>query len=221
MTRPTITLYLDTVSPFAYVAYYITRNDPVFSNCDVTYVPIFLGGVMKATNNRPPIEVKNKDKWIHLERVRWARLFSVPMNESISDDFPPLTLSIMRALCALTLLYPDSHKKLCKLFDALFHAYWVEQQPTHKPEVLTRVLTDALGVQDTRKVIDIAGKEGKQILAKNTDQALADGAFGLPWFKCTNSEGKTESFWGVDHMGQVCMFLDLDKPKQGGWKAVL
>lgn len=67
----------------------------------------------------------------------------------------------------------------------------------------------------------MAPKEGKPILLKNTDKALADGAFGLPWYTCTNSKGETEGFWGVDHLGQVCEYLDLEKPKQGGWRALL
>jgi 2-hydroxychromene-2-carboxylate isomerase len=64
-------------------------------------------------------------------------------------------------------------------------------------------------------------KEGKDLLLKNSDIAFDDGAFGLPWFTCTNSEGKTEGFWGVDHLGQVSDFLGLDRPKMGGWKALL
>jgi 2-hydroxychromene-2-carboxylate isomerase len=50
----------------------------------------------------------------------------------------------------------------------------------------------------------MAGKEGKELLGKNTDRALADGAFGLPWFVATDREGKTETFWGVDHLGAFC-----------------
>lgn len=67
----------------------------------------------------------------------------------------------------------------------------------------------------------MAGKEGKEILSRNTDLALADGAFGLPWFVATNSKRETETFWGVDHIGQVTEHLGLDKPKTGGWKSVL
>lgn len=70
-------------------------------------------------------------------------------------------------------------------------------------------------------VLSMSGKEGKEILAKNTDKALADGAFGLPFYICTNTEGKTETFWGVDHIGQVTNYLGLEKPKVGGWKAML
>ena len=70
-------------------------------------------------------------------------------------------------------------------------------------------------------VMEMAGKEGKEVLAKNTDMAFADGAFGLPWLVATNSKGETEGFWGVDHLGQVADYLGLEKPKRGGWKALL
>lgn len=67
----------------------------------------------------------------------------------------------------------------------------------------------------------MAPKEGKALLLKNTDEALAEGAFGLPWMVCTNSEGKKEGFWGFDHFGQIVDFLGIDRPKQKGWKALL
>lgn len=74
---------------------------------------------------------------------------------------------------------------------------------------------------DMNLVLEMAGKEGKVVLAKNTDQALADGAFGLPWFVATNSKGATETFWGVDHLAQVLEHLGLENPKMEGWKALL
>lgn len=70
-------------------------------------------------------------------------------------------------------------------------------------------------------VMEMAGKEGKEVLAKNTDKALAEGAFGLPYFVATNEKGETEGFWGVDHLGQVTQHLGLRKPTTGGWKALL
>lgn len=67
-----------------------------------------------------------------------------------------------------------------------------------------------------------AATKGKKQLIENTDRAFAEGAFGLPWMVCENSEGKKEGFWGVDHLGQVVEFLGLDRTKGGkGWKAVL
>lgn len=36
------------------------QNDPVFSKCEITYIPMFLGGVMKACGNIAPINIKSE-----------------------------------------------------------------------------------------------------------------------------------------------------------------
>ena len=63
--------------------------------------------------------------------------------------------------------------------------------------------------------------ETKAILTANTDRAFNIGAFGIPWFECTNTNGETEGFWGVDHLGQVADFLGLDMKLDRGFRAVL
>ncbi|OAA55969.1 Thioredoxin-like fold protein [Niveomyces insectorum RCEF 264] len=217
-----ITLYVDVVSPFAYEAYHIFQNDAIFKACDIRYVPIFLGGLMKACGNTAPVFVKNKDKWIQTERLRWARAFNVPMKEEAPPGFPPLTLTAMRALCVVAQL-DDGHgqKKFLGVLDALFRQLWVEHQPVHEPATVKETLGSVLGREEADKVMGQIGTAGKRILAENTDKAFADGAFGLPWMVCTNATGQTESFWGVDHLGQVTQFLGLQKPRDGGWRAVL
>jgi 2-hydroxychromene-2-carboxylate isomerase len=64
---------------------------------------------------------------------------------------------------------------------------------------------------------------GKAKLKENTDQAFEQGAFGLPWMVCERAGdcGRTEGFWGVDHLGQVASFLGLERPGEGAWRAVL
>ncbi|TKA75522.1 hypothetical protein B0A49_02821 [Cryomyces minteri] len=227
MARPKLTLYLDTVSPFAYMAFWVTRHSPVFKGCDTTYVPIFLGGVMKACGNTPPIKIKNKDKWIDIERLRWASSFRIPMAATVPDGFPPLTLSCQRALCALLLAVPEAQaqEKLTAAFDALYHAFWVERRPIQTPEVLGEVLAKVLGEEVGGRVMQNAnGAEAKALLAKHTDKAMEDGAFGLPWFVATNAAGKTEAFWGFDHLGQVIDHLGLQRPAgrdEAGFRALL
>lgn len=220
MAAPRLTLYLDIVSPFAYIAYYITRHSPTFAKCNVTYVPIFLGGLMKACDNTPPIRVKNKDKWINIERLRWARRFSVPMVERTPEGFPPLTLGVQRALCAISLRSPT---KLTDAVDALYRSFWVDSNTAiGNPEGFMPVLEKVLGKEGADEVLKAStSDEVKTLLTSNTDKAMASGAFGLPWFECTNSKGETEGFWGVDHMGLVAEFLGLDRSLDQGFKALL
>ncbi|CZS89660.1 related to glutahione s-transferase subunit 13 [Rhynchosporium agropyri] len=223
MAQPKITLYVDTVSPFGYIAYHVLRNDPVFSKCDMTYVPIFLGGVMKACNNMAPLNIKNKDKWIDAERTRWASRFNVPMTKKVPEGFPNLTLLTMRALCALTVLHPGKGGQavFTMTLDRLFEAYWVEHKKIYEKGALGEVLESVLGKEEAEKIMAMAGKEGKEILGKNTDQAVQDGAFGLPYFLATNSKDETEGIWGVDHLAIVAEHLGLEKPKTSGWKSML
>lgn len=61
----------------------------------------------------------------------------------------------------------------------------------------------------------------KSLLMSNTDRSFKAGAFGLPWFECTNANGTTEGFWGVDHLGQVADFLGLDRSRDAGFRALL
>jgi len=95
----------------------------------------------------------DKDKWIEVERRRWARLFSIPMREAPPPDFPPLTLTIMRALCALTLLHPgkEGQGPLTKALDELYREFWVNHKKTNEKDVLAKVLEKVLGKEETEK----------------------------------------------------------------------
>ncbi|KAK3901368.1 glutathione S-transferase kappa 1 [Staphylotrichum tortipilum] len=223
MARPKITLYVDTVSPFAYEAYYILRHDALFKACDITYVPIFLGGLMQKCGNTAPIKIKNKDAWINIERLRWARHFSVPITTPLPPDFPAPSLPIMRVLCAIAAAESSdpNQPRLIKALDAFFSRHWEHAQATHKPELLRATLEDLFGAAEAEKLLAEAATTGKQALIANTDAAFGTGAFGLPWMVCTNAEGKTEGFFGVDHLGQVAQFLRLGRGAGEGWRALL
>tara|TARA_R110002003_G_scaffold13_3_gene848 strand:- start:10168 stop:10503 length:336 start_codon:yes stop_codon:yes gene_type:complete len=110
-----------------------------------------------------------------------------------------------------------------------------------KPENLHAIVSTVVGSdEEAKKVIErTKTDEVKKLLSANTNQAFKDGAFGLPWFvgkfcvlcevrehielteSATNSKGETESFWGVDHVGQLCDHLGLDRPTGKGWRALL
>jgi 2-hydroxychromene-2-carboxylate isomerase len=61
----------------------------------------------------------------------------------------------------------------------------------------------------------------KELLAANTAKAVEDGAFGLPWFECTNVKGETQGHWGVDHLGFVVDFLGLERGLDKGFRPLL
>jgi len=108
---------------------------------------------MHKTGNTPPIRIKNKDKWIGLERLRWASAFAVPMMTDMPPDFPALTLPVMRALCALApeAEDPAGQERLVRALDVLFPAYWVEGRRTHDLGVLREVLGGVFGGEEAER----------------------------------------------------------------------
>ncbi|KAK6418384.1 hypothetical protein LTR81_008308 [Elasticomyces elasticus] len=181
--------------------------------CDVTYVPIFLGGVMQACGNTPPINIKNKAEWIGVERLRWSKQFNIPMCQETPEPFPQVTLNAMRALCAVTIMHPD---RLSDCFAAMYQAFWVDRKSISKIEIWSAALVEVLGESEAKKVVEKASSaEAKKVLKDNSDLAFAEGAFGLPWFVATNSDGVKEGFWGFDHLGQVIDHLGLSRQNQG------
>ncbi|MCJ1366304.1 hypothetical protein MMC16_005432 [Acarospora aff. strigata] len=146
------------------------------------------------------------------------------MTEEMPEGFPPSTVGIQRALCALTLVAPE---KLSDTLSALYHAFWVERKAVQKPEELKPILEKTLGDNLAREILGKStSDEAKKLLSANTDNALEEGAFGLPWFVATNADGKKECYWGFDHIGQVVDHLGLERPKagsasEGGWRAML
>ncbi|KAJ5788323.1 hypothetical protein N7457_003313 [Penicillium paradoxum] len=220
MPGPKITFYVDLVSPFSYLGYHILRNSSAFKKCEITYVPIFLGGLMHACGSSPPITIKNKKEYLDMQRVRWAGYFSVPIVKEFPKGFPFSTLPVQRALCAVSQKTPE---KLPAVLDALFHAVWVQGNTSvGEPDGFASPLEGVLGKEETQWVLSAMKQPDiKALLTANTDRSFRSGAFGLPWFECTNSKGETEGFWGVDHLGQVADFLGLDRALDRGFRAAL
>ncbi|KAF2168896.1 hypothetical protein M409DRAFT_20910 [Zasmidium cellare ATCC 36951] len=220
MGQPKLTLYVDILSPFAYMAYYLTRNSPAFQSLPITYIPILLGGLMQQAKNQPPLNILNKDKWINAERLRWSRAFNIPIAEETPSPFPQSTVNTQRALVYLWLKEPEG--VLPRALDALYHAFWVERKTIGKVEVIAEVLGPVLGAEGTRRCLEgVKSEEVKQALVGNTKRSFEEGAFGLPWFVAENEKGEKEGFWGVDHMGQLLEFLGIEPSGEKGYKSLL
>jgi 2-hydroxychromene-2-carboxylate isomerase len=159
------------------------------------YVPILLGGIFKATNNKSPAEslagIKNKREFHALETERFVKRFHVKPY-TWNPFFPVNTLNLMRAAIAA-----QSEGVFEKYVDAAFHHMWVEPKKMDDPEVALKALT-ASGL-DAAKLIARAQEPGvKAKLIENTQAAVERGAFGSPTFFV----GK-EMFFGKEQLREV------------------
>lgn len=79
-----------------------------------------------------------------MERNRWAKAFKIPMTESSPPNFPPLTLGLMRALCALS-TRPNGQELLALALTKLWPEFWVKHAEIAKLEVFSKILAEVLG----------------------------------------------------------------------------
>ena len=159
------------------------------------YIPVLLGGIFKATNNRSPAEtlagVKNKPAFLALETERFVRRFGVrPYHWN--PFFPVNTLNLMRAAVAAQL-----EGVFERYIDAAFHHMWVEPKKMDDPEVATEALT-ASGLDAARLLARAQQPEVKARLIENTQMAVERGAFGSPTFFVGN-----EMFFGKEQLREV------------------
>ncbi|KAJ5766080.1 uncharacterized protein N7511_003696 [Penicillium nucicola] len=220
MADPKITFYFDIGSPFSCIAFHVLRNSPVFSTCEVEFVPILFRDLMQACKNTPPIAVKNKFEWINRERIYWARRFNVPMSEAIPKGFPAPTVEAQLVLGAITTHAPE---KLVSVTDKIYRGFWENGDSNVLNFTgLIPILEEALGTDSASNIVELSKTaDMKSTLEENTQKAFVSGAFGLPWFDCTNSQGNQEGFWGIDHLGRLVDFLELDASLDQAFRVLL
>jgi len=159
------------------------------------YVPILLGGIFKATNNKSPAEalagIKNKHEFHVIETNRFVKRFHVKPY-TWNPFFPVNTLNLMRAAIAAQL---DGVFEA--YVDAAFHHMWVEPKKMDDPAIALAALTSS-GL-DAAKLLARAGEaEVKAKLIENTQVAVERGAFGSPTFFVGN-----EMFFGKEQLRDV------------------
>jgi 2-hydroxychromene-2-carboxylate isomerase len=159
------------------------------------YVPVLLGGIFKATNNKSPAEtlagIKNKREFHALETERFLKRFGVKPY-TWNPFFPVNTLNLMRGAVAAQM-----EGVFEKYAEAAFHHMWVEPKKMDDPDVAGKALT-ASGLDAAKLFARSQDADVKAKLIENTQSAVERGAFGSPTFFV----GK-EMFFGKEQLREV------------------
>jgi 2-hydroxychromene-2-carboxylate isomerase len=159
------------------------------------YVPVLLGGIFKATNNKSPAEtlagVKNKREFHALETQRFVKRFHVAPYVW-NPFFPVNTLNLMRAAIAAQL-----EGVFETYVDAAFHHMWREPKKMDDPEVALAAL-NASGLDGAKLLARAQEPEVKAKLLETTQKAVERGAFGSPTFFVGD-----EMFFGKEQLREV------------------
>ena len=182
-------------SPNAYLSHEAIPAIEKRTGASFEYVPILLGGIFKATNNRSPVEtlagVKNKPEFMQLETERFIKRFNV-QPYVWNPYFPINTLNLMRGAVAA-----QSEGVFKKYVEAAFHHMWREPKKMDDPQVAVKALTES-GLDGARLLTRAQDADVKAKLVENTQKAVERGAFGSPTFFVGN-----EIFFGKEQLREV------------------
>jgi 2-hydroxychromene-2-carboxylate isomerase len=190
-----VQFHFDFGSPNAYLSHKILPEIERRTGVKFDYVPILLGGIFKATNNRSPAEafasIKNKFEYERLEMSRFIekhRLSRFQMN----PFFPVNTLTLMRGAVAMKM-----DEDLARYVDAVFHHMWEEPKKMDDPAVIRAALDDS-GLDGGKLLERAQDSKIKEQLVRNTEESVARGSFGAPTFFVGD-----EIFFGKDRLRDV------------------
>ena len=191
----TVEFHFDFGSPNAYLAHRVIPAIEQRTGVSFRYVPVLLGGVFKATNNRSPMEafggIRNKLEYERLETTRFLRRHEIA--DYVRNPFFPVnTLRIMRGAAAA-----EIDGALMPYVEAVFHHMWVEPKKMDEPETIRAALGSS-GLDGASMLARIEDAAVKQRLLARTEDSVARGAFGSPTFFVG-----TEMWFGKDRLRDV------------------
>ena len=174
-----VDFYFDFASPNAYLSHKVIKNIKDRTGAEVNYIPVLLGGIFKATNNKPPMEqffgVKNKNEYQNLEIERFIErhgLHEFKMN----PHFPVISLQIIRGAIAAEL---DGF--LEEYIDKVLVHMWEVPKKMDDPEVIKAAFEES-GFDSERLISQMQNPDVKAKLISNTEAAVERGVFGIPTF---------------------------------------
>ena len=200
----TITFYLDFISPYAWLAFNALPQALQGISHRVVHKPILFGALLKHHGQLGPAEIATKRDWTYRQVLRLAHQQGCELRLPAAHPFNPLSLLRLALACDAD---GQPSRYVC---EQVFRHVWCSGEDAADARRL-QSLTAQL-----QPVRDLAAPEVKQALQGNTDEAIAQGVFGVPSFVV---DGKV--FWGQDALPMLRAYLLGDAWFDGpDWNAV-
>lgn len=199
MATPPIRFLFDYISPYAYLAWTQLPALAARHGREVEPVPLLFAGLLNALGTKGPAEVAPRRVYIFKHTWRLAHGFGVPLTPPPAHPFNPLLA--LRVTAAV-----EDLEARRRLVSALFAAVWGGGGGVEGAERVGALVGSA-GLDAQALLAAAQSPAVKERIRRNTEEALAAGAFGVPTFLV---EG--ELFFGVDSMGHLEQFLRGEDP---------
>lgn len=199
-----ITFYLDFISPYAFLAFEKLPEALKGISYSVTYKPLLFAGLLKHHGQLGPAEIAGKREWTYRQVLWLAQQQGVALQLPASHPFSPLPLLRLAVACDAN---GTPNRYVC---ETLFRHVWqtgLEAADTQRMSALAAQLAPRR---------EVNGADVKAQLKANSDEAIAEGVFGVPAIVVDD-----KVFWGFDALPMLRAYLLGDAWFDGAaWDAV-
>lgn len=181
-------------SPNAYLAHKCLSEIAQRCNAKMINRPILIGGIFKATNNKPPMiafsDIPGKVEYMHVEMARFIERHKIPFK--FNPHFPVNTLNVMRAA-----IFAQGKDWEINYIDVVFDAMWLNGLDMSNLDTIQNVLSNA-GLPADDIIGAMQDADIKTQLADSTRDAVDRKVYGSP----TMFVGD-EIFFGKDSLSDL------------------
>ena len=186
-----ITFYLDFISPYAYLAFERLPEVMEGLSYSVSYKPVLIGALLKHHGQLGPAQVPPKREWTYRHALWLAHVNGIDMAMPAAHPYNPL---------------PHLRLALGTTADGDISRYVAET-------IFRHVWRGGADASDSARLADLTSAlqpqrdaaEVRQQLKTNTDEAIAQGVFGVPALVVDQ-----QMFWGFEGLAPLRAALDGD-----------
>jgi 2-hydroxychromene-2-carboxylate isomerase len=186
-TTRSITFYFDPISPYVWLCAGPAIERIEAAGAQVRMEPVLFAAMLNAHGNVGPAEIAAKRAYTFRDVMREAARRGMAFAGPPGHPFNPLL-----ALRMCTALEEERERRRFAL--ALLSACWERGDDISNEAVLVRI-ANACNLDGSGLVAATREPEIKGQLAAATEQAIAQGVFGVPTFRLGD-----ELFWGGDRV---------------------
>lgn len=187
-----ITFYLDFISPYAYLAFEQLPLTLEGISYSVDYRPVLFAGMLKHHGQLGPAEIAPKRDWTYRQVMWLAHTLNIPLQMPACHPFNPLPLLRLAVACNARTT-GEANRYAC---ETIFRHVWQGGQHASSIERIKALTTQLSPTHDMQS------EDIKNSLKKNTDDAIAQGVFGVPAFSVDD-----KIFWGLDALPMLRDYL--------------
>lgn len=187
-----IDYYLSTLSPFVYLAGTRPAEIAARHGATITYRPVDTGALFARTGGLPLAQRHESRRAYRLQELRrQAARAGLPLNPQ------PMFWPVNAAPSAYALIAAQAAGgDVGALVHGFGRAVWAENRDISEDDVISDLL-EASGFE--RKLALTGMLAGAETYARNLEDAVAAGVFGVPFFVVDDGE----MFWGQDRLDDL------------------